>query len=128
MCNQNCKICDNLIISTSVSVVTVDTVDYLVVNLPSASYFDKRKYCIVIAQTIPDTATVNMPVAFSIGGVTTTVYPFLNCNCTPVTAAGIRTRFRYPVVVHTSTTSGVFRALNPVQCYSAANLPSIPTT
>lgn len=128
MCNQNCKICDKLIISASVSIVTIDGTDTLVIDLPTGVYANCTKYCVVIAQTIPTAATINMPVAFSIGGVTTTVYPFINCNCTQVTAAGIRTRTRYPVVVSTNTTSGVFRSLNGVRCYPTDNLASLPAT
>lgn len=125
-CNNNCKLCPRIVISTSVTVVTVDGTDTLVINLPDGAYVDRYKYCVVIAQAIPDTATINMPVAFSIGGVTTTVYPFTNCNCTQVTACAIQTRTRYPVVVLTNTVSGVFRSLRPLCCYPASNLASLP--
>lgn len=128
MCNQNCRICDKLVISTSVTIVTIDGTDTLVINLPNGNYADRCKYCIVVAQAIPDAATINMPVAFSINDVTTTVYPFINCNCTQVTAAGVRTRTRYPVVVCTNATSGVFRALSPIRCYPTDNLLSLPVT
>lgn len=128
MCTQTCKICDKLIISASVSIVTVDGTDTLIIDLPEGVYANATKYCVVIAQAIPTTATINMPVAFSIGGVTTTVYPFINNNCTQVTAAGVRTRTKYPVVVCTNATSGVFRALNTIRCYPTDNLPSLPVT
>ena len=72
-CKPSCKLCDNLIISQSVTVVTVDGTDTLVIDLPARFYGDGCKYCIVIAQTIPTTATIAMPVALSIGGDTTTV-------------------------------------------------------
>jgi hypothetical protein len=127
-CNEDCKICDRIVISTSVTVITIDGTDTLVIDLPQRVYSDRCKYCIVIAQAIPDTATINMPVAFSIGGITTTVYPFTNCNCTQVTACGVRTRRRYPVVVHTNTVGGVFRSLKPICCYPANNLLSLPVT
>lgn len=125
-CNNNCKICPNLVISTGVSVVTVDGTPTLVIDLPLANYGNLCKYCIVVAQAIPDTATINMPVAFSINGVTTTVYPFMNKNCVQVTACGVQTRTRYPVVVFTNTTSGVFRSVKCIQCYPANNLASLP--
>lgn len=127
-CNRNCKICDDIVISTAVSVVTVDGTDTLVIDLPAGTYPDRRKYCIVVAQTVPAAATVTMPVAFSIGGVTTTVYPFMNCNCTQVTACGIQTRTRYPVTVSTNTTGGVFRSERMLCCYPSANLASLPVT
>ena len=128
MCNQNCRLCDKLIISTDVSIVTIDGADALVINLPTGVYFNREKYCIVIAQAIPDSATINLPVVFSIGGDTTTVYPFMNCNCIQVTASGVRSRTKYPVIVCTNTTSGVFRAINNVRCYPIDNLSSLPVT
>lgn len=127
MCNNNCKICNRIVISTAVTVITVDGTDTLVIDLPAGSTFlNGCKYCIVVAQTIPATATINMPVAFSIGGDTTTVYPFINCNCVQVTACGVQSRTKYPVCVLTSTTSGVFRSLRHLRCYPADNLLSIP--
>lgn len=125
-CNNNCKICNRIVISTAVTVITVDGVDTLVIDLPAGAYLNCCKYCVVIAQTIPDTATINMPVAFSIGGDTTVVYPFLNCDCTQITACGIQTRTRYPVFVSTTTTAAVFRSLRKLCCYPANNLMSIP--
>lgn len=126
-CNGNCKICSHIVISTAVTVITVDGVDTLVIDLPATgSYLNHYKYCIVIAQAIPATATINMPVAFSIGGDTTVVYPFINCNCVQVTACGVQTRTRYPVVILTNTTSGVFRSLRPLCCYPADNLIALP--
>lgn len=125
-CNKNCKICDSFVVSTSVAVVTVDGTDTLVIDLPVGTYPDRCEYCVVVAQAVPTAATIVMPVAFSIGGVTTTVYPFMNCNCTQVTACGIQTRTRYPVTVSTNTESGVFRSRRPLCCYPAANLASLP--
>lgn len=126
-CNGNCKICPRIVISTAVTVITVDGVDTLVIDLPAGSTFlNGCKYCVVVAQAIPTAATINMPVAFSIGGDTTTVYPFINCNCVQVTACGVQSRTKYPVCVLTSTTSGVFRSLRHLKCYPADNLLSIP--
>ncbi len=125
-CNKNCKICDSFVVSTSVTVVTVDGTDTLVIDLPTGTYPDRCDYCIVVAQAVPTAATIAMPVAFSIGGVTTTVYPFMNCNCTQVTACGVQTRTRYPVTVSTNTVSGVFRSRRPLCCYPSTNLASLP--
>ncbi len=116
-CKPSCKLCDNLVISQSVTVVTVDGTDTLVIDLPARTYGNGCKYCIVIAQTIPDTATINMPVAFSIGGDTTTVYEFVRCDCSQITACAIRTRTRYSTRVSTSATSGVFKSMGGLcQC------------
>ena len=125
-CKPSCQLCDKLIISTAVTVVTVDGTDTLVVDLPIRTYGDGCKYCIIIAQTIPDTATINMPVAFSIGGDTTVVYPFVRCDCSQVTACGIRTRTRYSTVVSTNAIGGVFKSLGGLSCYPQNNLLSLP--
>ena len=123
-----CKLCNNLIISQSVTVITVNGTDTLVIDLPLRTYGDHCKYCIVIAQTIPTVATINMPVAFSINGVTTTVYPFVRCDCSQITACGIRTRTKYPIIVSTNSTGGVFKSLGGISCCPNNNLASLPVT
>lgn len=128
-CNRNCNtLCPNLIISTSVAVVTVNGVDTLLINIPTGSYRNGCKYCIVVAQAIPATATINMPVAVSIGGDTATVYPLTNKCCAQITACAIRTRTRYPVCVSTSATGGTFKVLSGL-CSAPNNaLASLPVT
>lgn len=125
-CKNICKVCDKMRFSQSVAVVTVDGTDTLVIDLPAGNYGDGCKYCIVVTQTIPATATIQMPVAISIGGVTTTVYPLTKCDCTQVTACGIRTRTRYATRVITSANGGVFRLLGNINCYPTNNLASLP--
>lgn len=126
-CNRQCNtLCPNLIISTSVTVVTVDGTDTLLINIPTGSYANGCKYCIVVAQAIPATATINMPVAVSIGGDTTTVYPMTNRCCAQVTACAIRTRTRYPVCVSTSATGGSFKVLSGLSCAPNNALASLP--
>ena len=125
-CRASCRLCDKLVISQSVSVVAVDGVDTLVIDLPQRAYDDNSKYCVVIAQSIPNDATISMPVAFSIGGDTTTVYPFVMSNCAQITACGVRTRTRYSTVVSTNDTSGVFKSLGGISCFPTNNLASLP--
>ena len=125
-CSNSCRLCNRLVISQSVSVVTIDSVDTLVIDLPQRAYDNGEKYCIVIAQSIPTDATISMPVAFSIGGDTETVYPFVMCNCAQITACGVRTRTRYSTVVSTNATSGVFKSLGGISCFPTNNLASLP--
>lgn len=125
-CSNSCRLCDRLVISQSVTVVTVDGTDTLVIDLPQRAYNNGQKYCIVIAQAIPTTATIAMPVAFSIGGDTTTVYPFVRCDCSQITACGLRTRTRYATRVSTNAISGVFKSLGGISCYPINNLASLP--
>lgn len=124
--NNQCRLCRNLVISTAVSVVTIGGTDTLVIDIPAGLYQDCRKVCLVVAQTIPTTATINMPVAISIGGDTSVVYPILNCDCTQVTACAIRTRTKYALRVSTTTDSAVFKSLNKLCCYPNTTLDAIP--
>lgn len=103
-CIKNCRLCDKFILSQA---ITFDGTN-LVVNLPANAYQNKCKYCIVLAQTIPETTIINAPVVFTIGTGTTT-YPFVNCNCTPIYASQVRTRRIYPTRVNTAVNDGVFK-------------------
>lgn len=129
-CNYNCRsgntICRRAIFSDSVTVVTVDGTDTLVIDIPASTYFDGCLYCLYIIQAIPTTATINMPVAISIGGVTTTVYPLTNACCAQITACAIRTRTRYPVRVSTSAIGGTFKVLCGLSCSPNNALASLP--
>ena len=128
-CNRNCnRLCPNLIISTAVTLVTVEGTDTLIINIPAGTYRNGCKYCIVVAQSIPTTVPIGTPVAVSIGGDTTTVYPVTNKCCAQVTACAIRTRTRYPVCVSTSATGGTFKVLSGLSCAPNNALASLPVT
>lgn len=126
-CINNCRLCRNIVISDSVTVVTVGGTDTLVIDIPSGVYANGSRVCLVVAQTIPTTATIAMPVAISIGGDTTTVYPILNTDCTQVTACAIRTRTKYGLCVSTTATSAVFKSIKHLNCYPTDTLSAIPT-
>lgn len=122
-CKSVCKLCPNLVLSQSVT-FTGGNVE---INLPAGSYNNGGKYCIVVAQAIPTTATIGAPVVITIGAGTET-YPLTARNCRPVTACGIRTRTRYSVCVVTSATGGSFRMLGQPCCSPDNDLPSIDGT
>jgi hypothetical protein len=122
-CPTTKRLCDKLVISDSVTF----TGGNLVIDLPSASYNNGQKYCIVVAQTIPATTTIDAPVVITIGGDATTTYPLVNCDCSQVVACAINTRTRYSTCVRTTTTGGSFKLLGKVPCSRCAdNLLSIP--
>ena len=123
-CNNVCKLCDNLIISTAVA-FTAGT--GLVITIPEGSYQDGCKYCIVVAQTIPDATTITAPVFIQIG-TGTELYPLNKCDCTQATACSIRTRTKYSTRVETSATTGVFKLLGKVACSPNNNLVAIDGT
>lgn len=128
MCNNTCVECPRKVYSDSVTVVTVNTVPTLVVDVPSQSFTNCQRGCLVITQNIPEAATINMPVAISIGGVTTTVYPVVSCNCDTVTACQLRTRRRYPFTVRVNGTVGTFKILRNLSCAPCSNGGTIPAT
>lgn len=122
-CKPVCQLCPHLIISTAVNFDGTN----VIVALPAGSYQNGGKYCIVIAQSIPAAATINAPVAFSIG-TGTERYPLTTSCCRPVTACGIRTRTRYSTTVVTSAAGGTFRMLGKPCCMPNNDLTSIDGT
>ena len=123
-CKNVCKLCDRLIISTA---VTFTAGTGLVITVPEGSYQDGCKYCIVVAQTIPDATTITAPVFIQIGAGTE-LYPLNKCDCTQATACSIRTRTKYSTRVETSATTGVFKLLGNIPCSPNNNLTAIDGT
>ena len=131
MCYNSCNECPRKVYSASVTVVAVDGTDTLVIDIPQQSFRNCERGCLVITQNLPAEATIIMPVAISIGGDTTTVYPVLDCCCSQVTACMLRPRRRYPFKVTTNATSGTFKILKNLSCApnnDLATIPVVPTT
>lgn len=122
-CRNVCKLCKNLIISEAVTF----TAPNLIINIPAGSYADCDKVCLVIAQTIPVATTITAPVFITIGDGTV-LYPLNNCDCSQVTACGLRTRTRYATRVVTTPTGGSFKLLGKLCCAQSNNLTSIDGT
>lgn len=124
--NQNCKLCRKIVLSQA---ITFDAgTNTLIVDLPTQNYGNNCTYCIILAQPIPDTTTINAQVVFTIGGITTTTYPFLNCDCTPILASQVRTRTRYKTKVSTTVGTGVFKYIGDYRlpCNASVDAQSIP--
>lgn len=119
----NCRLCDRLIISQAVTF----TAPNLIINLPAGAYQNCERYCVVVAQAIPDATTINAPVFITIGDGTE-LYPLNQCNGVQATASGIRTRTRYATKVTTTATGGAFRLLGKICCYPTDSLTSIDGT
>lgn len=121
-CPNYKRLCDKLIISNSVTFSSGN----LLINIPQGNYLNNEKYCIVVAQAIPDTTTISAPVYITIGGGTAT-YQLLRCNCTPANACSINKRTRYSVIVKTTPTGGNFVLTGKVPCSQCSNnLVSLP--
>lgn len=119
-CNTSCRLCPRLILSQAVSYAS----GVLTVNLPAGAYANGQRYCIVIAQSIPDDAIIGAPVVITIGTGTVT-YPLLRCNGAQAVAANLRTRTRYATRVVTSAAGGAFRLLGRVACAPDNRLAAI---
>lgn len=122
-CKAVCRLCDRLILSQAVAFAG----DTLTINLPAGSYQNGERYCIVVAQAIPDATTINAAVVVTIGEGTEE-YPLLNCAGAQLTAASLRTRTRYAAVVATSATGGAFRLLGRTACAPVNRLAAIDGT
>lgn len=124
-CINDCSLCNKLVISQAINFDS--TTNTVIVDLPAGSYGNNCSYCIVFAQSIPSSATINAPVVFSIGG-SSTQYPFLNCNCTPILASQIRTRRKYKVRVNTAVGTGAFKYIGKccLLSNSTTTIQSIP--
>ena len=106
-CKNVCKLCDKLIISQA---TTFTAGTGLIINIPAGSYADCEKYCIIVAQAIPDATTITAPVFITIG-TGTELYPLNQCDGTQVTANQIRTRTKYSTRVATTATGGAFNLI-----------------
>jgi len=87
----------------------------LVINLPSGTYLNKEKYCIVIAQSIPADTPYNAPVVVRIGPDTTN-YPLRRCDCSQATVCNLRVRTRYSTILVTDGTTASFKLLGKTCC------------
>lgn len=123
---MNCStktLCNRLVISQGVTFAD----NTLVINIPAGNYGNCEKYCIVVAQNIPDTTTITAPVVITIGDDTTTTYPLVNADCTSVYACSINRRTRYSVIVHTDIGGGAFKLIGRLPCsHCVNNADSLP--
>ena len=104
MCNSTCRLCRRLILSQAITFAA----DALTINIPTGVYGNCEKYCLVLAQAIPDGTTIDAAVVITVGDGTVT-YPLVDCAGNAVTAGMLRTRTRYAMKVATTPTGGAFR-------------------
>lgn len=124
-CQNVCRICSNLVISTAVAFDT--TTNTLNITIPNNDngYRNGDKVCIIVAQSIPATVTRTALVNIVVGAST---FPLVKCNCVQATACEIGSRRKYSTRVVTNTVSGSFRLLAPINCVKPDNLSALPIT
>ena len=120
-CQNICKICRNLIISTSVDFDP--TTNSLDITIPNNCYRNCQKVCIVVAQTIPSSTTINALVYIVVNG---TRFPLQRFDCTQAVATEIRTRTKYSTRVVTNAVSGAFRLLGRTYACCPESLQTLP--
>lgn len=120
-CATSCKLCRRLVVSTAVNYDSTN--NQLIIALPAGAYANGEKYCIVVAQSIPESTTINAAVVITVGDGATR-YPLTDNTCAQATAECIRTRTRYATRVETSATgTGTFKFLGCF-CRSHVSAPA----
>lgn len=123
-CKTSCRLCNKLVVSSAVNYD--GDANELIIALPAGAYLNGCKYCIVVAQSIPETTTINAAVVITVGDGATR-YPLTDCTCAQATAESINTRTRYAVKASTSATgTGTFKYLGCF-CQTHANAPNAIT-
>ena len=108
-CNYGCACCPYLVKSTAVSLDT-DT-NVLEITIPSASYDNHNKICLVITQAIPDGINSDTTVSILVGAGTTTAYPVYTRLLNYLYADAIKARKIYPLYAATDSQSFVIEDL-----------------
>lgn len=120
-CKNVCRLCRSLVISTAVAFDA--GTNTLNITIPNNGYRNCEKVCIIVAQTIPATTTINALVNIIVDGTT---FPLQRCDCTQATACEIRTRTKYSTRVVTNTVSGAFRLLGKTYPCCPESLDTLP--
>lgn len=120
-CKNNCRLCSNLVISESV--LFDPTTNSLDITIPNNGYRNCDKVCIVVAQSIPASTTINALVYIVVGGVR---FPLVKCSCEQAVSCEIQTRTKYSTRVLTNTTSATFRLQGKICCSTPTNLATLP--
>ena len=115
------RLCPRFIMTTAVTFAD----GTLTLTLPdTVTYADRCRYCIVIAQALPDGVTLDADVVAVIG-TGTTEFPLVDRCGAPVTAQQVFTRRRYPVLVSTTATGGTIRVLCGLPCIDGTSLNAL---
>ena len=120
-CNNVCKLCSNLIISEAINFDP--TTNSLDITIPNSCYRNCQKVCIVVAQTIPASTTINALVNIVVNG---TRFPLQRFDCSQAVATEIRTRTKYSTRVVTNTVNGAFRLLGRTYACCPESLQTLP--
>lgn len=117
-CNRNCKNCERRLISTSVEVTGVAPNQVLTITVPSQTFTNLERRCLVIAQSLPAGAN-NLPVVIKSG---TTTIPLRVRTGNNLRADQIRCRRRYKIIYGNDPVHFSLECLVPKTCFSSIPL------
>ena len=119
-CNGNCRNCERRLISTSVEVTGTAPNQVLAITVPSQTFTNLERRCLVIAQSLPAGAN-NLPVVINSGEDT---IPLLVRTGNNLRADQIRCRRRYKIIYGNDPVHFSLECLVPRSCFSS--IPLVP--
>lgn len=117
-CNRNCRNCERRLISTSVEVTGVAPNQVLTITVPSQTFTNLERRCLVIAQSLPAGAN-NLPVVIKSGA---TIIPLRVRTGNNLRADQIRCRRRYKIIYGNDPVHFSLECLVPRTCFSSIPL------
>lgn len=119
-CNGKCRNCERRLISTSVEVTGTAPDQVLAITVPSQTFTNLERRCLVIAQSLPAGAN-NLPVVINSGEDT---IPLLVRTGNNLRADQIRCRRRYKIIYGNDPVHFSLECLVPKSCFSS--IPLVP--
>ena len=119
-CNGKCRNCERRLISTSVEVTGTAPNQVLAITVPSQTFTNLERRCLVIAQSLPAGAN-NLPVVINSGEDT---IPLLVRTGNNLRADQIRCRRRYKIIYGNDPVHFSLECLVPRSCFSS--IPLVP--
>ena len=119
-CNGKCRNCERRLISTSVEVTGTAPDQVLAITVPSQTFTNLERRCLVIAQSLPAGAN-NLPVVINSGEDT---IPLLVRTGNNLRADQIRSRRRYKIIYGNDPVHFSLERLVPRSCFSS--IPLVP--
>lgn len=119
-CNGKCRNCERRLISTSVEVTGTAPDQVLAITVPSQTFTNLERRCLVIAQSLPAGAN-NLPVVINSGEDT---IPLLVRTGNNLRADQIRCRRRYKIIYGNDPVHFSLECLVPRSCFSS--IPLVP--
>lgn len=117
-CNRNCRNCERRLISTSVEVTGVAPNQVLTITVPSQTFTNLERRCLVIAQSLPAGAN-NLPVVIKSG---VTIIPLRVRTGNNLRADQIRCRRRYKIIYGNDPVHFSLECLVSRTCFSSIPL------